>query len=262
MGDTESNRFWHGSIAEVIGYNSTLSTSDREMIQTYLAIKYGITVSNDYQASDGTTLWDATANSSYHSDVAGIGRDDGSDLDQRQSTSQSGSILEVGLGTLAADNASNSNAFSADNSFLIWGHDSGSTSIATAYSGTLTTTRMARIWKVEETGTVGTVEVQLPRLLRSHFLIVSSNSSLTSPTEYILTDNGDGTMSTTVDFSDGEFFSFGTGASPGGVTSSLALWLKADADVTESSNNVTAWGDQSGNGYDFADAGTSEYTYD
>jgi|GEM_PF-1185515 len=262
LGDTESNRFWHGSIAEVIGYNGTLSTSDREKIQTYLAIKYGISVSNNYVDSDATSLWDATSNATYHNDVAGIGRDDASGLNQKQSSSESGNLIEVGLGALAADNATNANSFSANTSFLIWGHDNGSSSIATAYSGTLTTTRMARIWKVEETGTVGTVEVQLPDSYGATFLIVSSNSSLTSPTEYVLTDNGDGTMSITVDFSDGDFFSFGTGAAPGGVTSGLALWLKADADVTESSNSVTAWGDQSGNSYDFADAGTSEYTYD
>ena len=88
---------------------------------------------------------------------------------------------------------------------------------------------MARIWTVEETGTLGTVEVQIPDSYGATYLIVSSNSSLTSPTEYALTDNGDGTMSTTVDFSDGQFFSFGVGAAPGGINASLSLWLKADA---------------------------------
>ena len=115
---------------------------------------------------------------------------------------------------------------------------------------------------MEETGTVGTVEVQIPDSYDATYLIVSSNSSLTSPTEYALTDNGDGTRSATVDFSDGEFFSFGVGASPGGIFADIQLWLKADAGITESSNDVTAWADQSGNSYNFSDAGTSEYTYD
>ena len=194
------------------------------------------------------TLWNATTNATYHNDVAGIGRDDGSALDQRQSTSQSGAMVEIGLGALAADNASNANAFSADDSFLIWGHNNASSSVATAFSGTNVFTRMARIWTVEETGTVGTVEVQIPDTYDATYLIVSSNSSLTSPTEYALTDNGDGTRSVTVDFSDGEFFSFGTGAAPGGVISGLELWFKADAGVTTSGSDVTAWADQSGNG--------------
>ena len=248
LGDSRESRYWHGSIAEVIGYGDALSTSEREQIQTYLAIKYGISLTTDYVASDASSLWDATTNASYSNDIAGIGRDDASALDQRQSSSQSGAIVEIGLGALAADNASNGNAFSADASFLIWGHDNASSSVATDFSGTLVTSRMARIWTAEETGTVGTVEVQLPDSYGANYLIVSSSSSLTSPAEYLLTDNGDGTWSTTVDFSDGEFFTFGSGAAPGGVASNLALWLKADADVSLSGGNVSTWNDQSGNG--------------
>ena len=242
---------WHynGELAELIIYTADHGNGDDEQkIQSYLAIKYGISLPIDVLSADGTTLWDVTANSTYSNDVAGIGRDDASALDQRQSSSQSGEIVEIGLGALAADNASNGNAFSADGSFLIWGHDNASSSVATDFSGTLVTSRMARIWTVEETGTVGTVEVQLPDSYAANYLIVSSSSSLTSPTEYVLTDNGDGTWSTTVDFSDGEFFTFGTGAAPGGVISGLELWLKADADVSLSGGNVSTWNDQSGNG--------------
>ena len=47
--------------------------------------------------------------------VAGIGRDDESELDQRQSTS--GDIIEIGHESLAVDNASNANAFGSNHSF-------------------------------------------------------------------------------------------------------------------------------------------------
>ena len=257
LGDTESSRYWHGSIAEVIGYASTLSTAEREQVQTYLAIKYGIAISSNYVTSDGTTVWNATTNAAYSNDIAGIGRDDDSDLNQKQSTSQSGGIVEIGLGTLAADNASNANSFGSDGSFMIWGHDNGSNSVATAFSGTNVFTRMARIWNVEETGSVGTVEIQIPDSYGATYLIVSGNSSLTSPTEYALTNNGDGTLSRTINFSDGQFFTFGSGVSPGGVASSLGLWLKANAGVTESSGNVTTWADQSGNGRNATDNGAA-----
>ena len=256
-----NNHEFDGQVYEIIGYTSLLSSTDREKVETYVALKYGISQGHDYLASDGTTLWNATTNASYNNDIAGIGRDDGSALDQRQSTSQSGGIIEIGLGALASDNASNANAFSVDNSFMVWGHDNGSSSVATAFSGTLVYSRMARVWKVEETGTVSTVEVQIPGSYGANFLIVSSSSSFTSPTEYLLTDNGDGTWSTTLDFSDGVFFTFGTGEAPGGVMSNLRLWTKADAGITEASNNVSVWADQSGNSYDFSDSGTSTYTY-
>ena len=257
LGDTKSNRYWHGSIAEVIGFAGTLTTTEREQIQSYLAIKYGITVSNNYLASDATTLWDATANATYHNDIAGIGRDDASDLDQKQSMSQSGGSLHIGLGALAADNASNSNAFGGDLSFMIWGHDNGSTLMETAITGTDVFTRMARTWAVSVTGTVGTVEVQIPHSWGATYLVVSNSSSFSSPTEYLLTHNEDGTRSVSVDFADGTFFSFGVGARPGGITSNLALWLKADAGVTETASNVSTWADQSGNRNDMATDGAS-----
>ena len=254
--------YFEGAINEIIVYEVELDSEDREAVQSYLALKYGIMLSHDYVDSDENVIWDATTNATYHNSVSGIGRDDDSGLNQKQSTSQSSGIVTMGLGTIATDNASNANTFSANGSFLLWGHDNGSSSVATSFTGTNVYSRMARIWMVEEVGTVGTVEIQIPDTYNATYLIVSSNSSLTSPTEYALTDNGDGTYSTTVDLSDGEFFTFGAGASPGRLAANLELWLKGDAGITESSNNVSAWADQSGNSYNFTDVGTSAYTYD
>ncbi|MFK7848676.1 MAG: T9SS type A sorting domain-containing protein [Rhodothermales bacterium] len=251
---------WHfnGEIAEFIVYTTDHGNADDEQkIQSYLAIKYSITLPNDLLATDGTTLWNATTNATYNNGVAGIGRDDGSALNQKQSTSESGGIVEIGLSALAVDNATNANTFSADVSFMIWGHDNASSSLATSFSGTNVLTRMARVWKVEETGTVGTVEIQIPDTYDATHLIVSANSSLTSPTEVVLTDNGDGTRSTTVDFTDGQFFSFGVGPTPGGVSADIELWLKADAGVTEAAGDVTTWADQSGSGRDAVDNGAA-----
>ena len=190
-GATESasgNYFWEGDIAEQIVFNVVLSQTERYQVDSYLALKYGIHLGHNYLASDETTLWDATANATYHNDVAGIGRDDDSALNQKQSTSQSGGIVEIGLAALASDNASNANSFSGDLAFMVWGHDNASTTVGTAFSGSSTNTRMARVWKVEETSTVGTVEIQIPDSYGVTHLIVSSSSSLTSPTETALTD--------------------------------------------------------------------------
>ena len=157
LGDTKSNRYWHGSIAEVIGFTSALTTSDREQVQTYLGIKYGITVSNDYLASDGTTLWDATALAAYHNDVVGIGRDDASELEQKQSSAD---ILTVALGSLADDNASNANTFDSDLSFVILGHDNGDLTESDVMFGTSDAKLLGRTWFVQQTGSNGTVELQ------------------------------------------------------------------------------------------------------
>ena len=74
---------FQGGIAEVVSYSSKLSTSDREDVETYLAIKYGITLDEDpssattnydYQVNGVTIIWPGTSNAAYqtyHHDVAG-----------------------------------------------------------------------------------------------------------------------------------------------------------------------------------------------
>ena len=64
-------------------------SAERARVESYLAVKYGTTLlssasaGTNYVNSQGNIIWDATANSAYHHDVAGIGRDDASLLDQR-----------------------------------------------------------------------------------------------------------------------------------------------------------------------------------
>ena len=91
-----SNGFM-GEIAEVIVYDQLLtSSSDREKIESYLAIKYGITLSEnsdsdgntyeagegDYLFSTGAAFWDADEVVGFQNNVAGIARDDASCLNQ------------------------------------------------------------------------------------------------------------------------------------------------------------------------------------
>lgn len=65
------NATYTGAIAETIILPWTATTGERNRIETYLAIKYGLTLSgSDYVASDGlTTVWNSSANSDYHNNV-------------------------------------------------------------------------------------------------------------------------------------------------------------------------------------------------
>jgi hypothetical protein len=89
---------------------------------------------NNYITSDGTVIW--TANNTYYHRITGIGRDDCTELLQKQSrnvnTSNPG-YPTIGLGTIAANNPSNANSFAADKSFMLWADDgkvgSGTTTI-------------------------------------------------------------------------------------------------------------------------------------
>ncbi|RIK37607.1 MAG: hypothetical protein DCC55_23730 [Chloroflexi bacterium] len=213
--------FWNGQIPEVIIYDRALTATELQRAHSYLALKYGIpldqTTAQNYVASDGSTVvWNATAHAGYNNDIAAIGRDDCSALHQKQSQSvSSGALVAMGLGTIAATNAANPNAFAADKSFLSWGNDNGATSIGTAIPNVTGGQRMARIWKVQETGTVGSVLVQIPTsavtLAANELLLLirSADATFDSSDSFVqLTVNG-ASYEASIDFANGDFFSFG-----------------------------------------------------
>jgi len=167
-----------GRVVEIITFSSRNNENpDRNRIQTYLAIKYGITlgdngVSQDYVASNNEVIWDVSANAGYNFDIAGIGRDDESDLIQKQSKSAGDtSIVSMSLENTELTNNLNTNTFATDNEFLIWGNDgnntnSSPTSISVNLGPAIITTVtdvMNRKWKINETtgNDIRTVEVSL-----------------------------------------------------------------------------------------------------
>jgi hypothetical protein len=77
----------------LIFVDSAIDDVTRNKTESYLALKYGITLNQtsptDYRSSNGSLIFDATTTmSGYTNDIAGIGQDDNSDLDQTQSKSQ------------------------------------------------------------------------------------------------------------------------------------------------------------------------------
>ncbi|HRW08390.1 MAG TPA: choice-of-anchor D domain-containing protein, partial [Caldilineaceae bacterium] len=258
---------WKGRIPEFLVYNRQLSDAEMAQVNSYLAIKYGVTLGQgnghvgvngnnyNYVDSSGTVIWDATANATYSNDIAGIGRDSASALNQKQSQSINGDDpVIISLGTPAATNAANSNTFSANKSYLIWGNDDGEVSYGTSYSPisfspTAGYFRMDRVWKVQETGTITNVTVQAA----GEHLLVSSDPTFASGVTEIVMNGG----RATVDFSDGQYFTFGaTAAAPGGVAANLTAWYKAGQGIegggaaVADGAGVDTWYDQSLNGND------------
>lgn len=82
---------YDGKIAEIINYNSRLDDTSRQKIESYLAVKYGITLNSwtqNYINSDWTTtIWDTTTAWAYTNDIFAIARDDISLLSQVKSKS-------------------------------------------------------------------------------------------------------------------------------------------------------------------------------
>ena len=150
-GEAEANPF-DGLIAEVIGYDADNSSS-RSQIESYLALKYGITldqsVAQDYIASDGSTkIWDSSVNTAYNNDIFGIGRDDNSGLDQRISKSENaGSIFTVENG--GVDFTSQNSAHTqlpSDMQFLTFANNGGAVTTQTSEIGSGYNLRITREW--------------------------------------------------------------------------------------------------------------------
>ena len=181
------------AIAEVITYNSTLTDADVNKVETYLAIKYGITLSQgalftlpvgptNYTLSDGSMAWDAAANNGYGHNITGIGRDDGSALAQMQSKSVHDSALVYLYngttgGVFPAMNKDNTSGFTTDKSVLLAGDNGLSRDLAVClFNGKMA--RMNRVWKVQKTGAVNTVTIAVDATdvnVAVKNLLVSSN---------------------------------------------------------------------------------------
>ena len=210
-------------LAEVISYSRNLSATERQQVNSYLGLKYGVTLGHNYLNGSGATIWDLTTNSGYNNNITGIGRDDASNLMQRQSKSNNtAALVTIGHnGTIAGSNAGNEQDFLTNNLFFVFGDNNGSIASWTTTGAPTDRQILTRKWKVQETGTVGNVKIQVP----------DNGSSLTTklPTEqnivYLLADaDGDfssGAIVTAMtlngtnweanyDFSDGQYFTFAT----------------------------------------------------
>lgn len=225
-----------GDLAEVILYNANLTAASRTRIESYLAIKYGITLdqttATNYVNSSGTIVYPAvTSHDLYDNDIAGIARDDNSALNQPASQSQNTlSIVRI------------SSPSSLDNGdFLMWGHNAptiwNSTDVPSPYIN-----RLTRIWRVAETGDVGSFSIS--------FDLTGLGIDMTDPTRFALLVDTDGNFSdasahttgrtivgNVVSFTgalinNNDYFSLACPLIPGpGGVAATTVWLRADEDV-------------------------------
>ncbi|MFT3702014.1 MAG: T9SS type A sorting domain-containing protein [Agriterribacter sp.] len=274
--------YYTGNMNEVIHYPWALSTTEQQKINSYLSIKWGITLDQTtptaYLSADGTTTWAADA--TYKYDITGIGRDDCSALNQLQSTSTDGNdIVTISKGSLAATNNANTSSFSGSKQFIIYGSDNGTitnlntTNMPTALtSSSLCYKKIGRVWKVQATGSVGSIQMQLGKTglfifnktyYKPKLLISSSATDWTSATIVDLTSLTNGIAQfDNVAFSGTQYFTIALiQAAPGGVVTNLNLWLAADNGPSTTTDNtaVTTWSDLSLQGMNGTGAGSPLY---
>ncbi|GLC90143.1 S-layer homology domain-containing protein [Lysinibacillus piscis] len=211
---------WMGTIGDIIVYDRLLSDTERKQISSYLAIKYGYTLgvegtsinNADYLASDASVLWDATANVNYYYNIAGIARDDGGGLLQKQSNSTNpGHQVIIGLNKISDKNANNTAQFPQDMQYLIWGDNNKPFVYNQPINGRMHT---EHIWKVQNVGNIGQVEFAIPKAaLPEKGALLVGNEDFSNAQEYPLTlktINGKDYYTTQLTFIDGQYFTLVT----------------------------------------------------
>ena len=149
-------RDWKGPAAEIIGYTASLSALNRQKIDSYLGVKYGITYPSNYLSTSGSTIFTTAA--PYNNNIIGIGRDDSEALTQKQSHNDD-DLVRIYLSSLAATNAANAGTFSSDISYVMTGATTGSMCATAAANAEMPTglasctlySRIEREWKVTRT---------------------------------------------------------------------------------------------------------------
>lgn len=126
----KSNGFY---LPELIVYDRVLSPWERRKVETYLALKYGITLKDSYFSPEGNLMWDRKENENYHHRVTGVMRNDLSLLNQRVSTT---SYEEAPNYSIVHDSyyQGNDNGDPSDKRLLVVGRGMGSELHDNAYA--------------------------------------------------------------------------------------------------------------------------------
>lgn len=197
----------NAQIGEVIFYNGILTSTETNQVETYLSIKYGIDLPQiSYLNPSGNALF---AYAPFDQDNAGIGRHDCSDLNKTSSKSINSDAL-----------VSISNPSSLDDlDFLIWGNDNGSSATFTTTGAPSPYELLDRIWRVDETGNVGTVTISVPTSLFSgfgSFIVIDSDNdgSFSDESPIAMIQNGANYEAQNIDFTADSRFTFAQSTTP------------------------------------------------
>lgn len=246
-----------GDVMEVVWYNRTLTADEQSRVNSYLAVKNGVTSAENYLASTSSVVWDRIINAGYNNNIFGIARDNASALHQKQSGSvNAGQKLVISTTGFADNNAANSTGVVNDLQFLLVGDNGLKQNLTmplvyTAGTNGATNYRFEAIWKVQNTENVGTVTVAWPKGVRNLYLVQSPDAAFDgtdtfTPMVTEVTVNGVVYNTANVTLGNEQFFTFaGFGNAPGGVVNGLSYWYRADKNAanTGAATDVTGWTD-------------------
>lgn len=266
---TGTTNYFFGEIQELIVYKGSvgevMSASEIQSVNTYLAIKYGITLQvPDYVDPAGVKVWDSSRNTGYRNDIFGIAQDSRTELNQKQSQSTSNPILTVFLGDLANLNINNTSSGIGDRNYVMFGSNNATGVTSAIYpagtqfqnaqtSDDLNTRRNIQL-KAQVTSSSGSAVVNMKPNVGAVYLMVGSDATFSPANTRIYKVEND--IAKNVLVNNGDYVGFITYINaPGAIADGLKMWLNADNRSTITLNGageVIKWKEQSGNGTEYA----------
>ncbi|WP_440114779.1 S-layer homology domain-containing protein [Paenibacillus sp. QZ-Y1] len=219
FGAGHNSRF-SGLVSETILYNRNLQDVERNKVYSYLGLKYGITLADNYVASDwdgvnGTVFWNSASQADYSNRITGIGRDDLGAQYQKQSKSQAvGSNVTIALGdTIHKANTDNTSNMD-DKSFFMFADKSAKDEVSYASAPIMRDgvhmKVMDRSYKVDKTNWSDqdiTLQVDDAQGLKPSHIILSQDDSFDNNDSFYPVTDGKVTLNSS-NFADGSYFTF------------------------------------------------------
>ena len=248
IGGYYSRRSCTGEIAEVMAFSGAVVNQNQ--VESYMAVKYGISLPRNYYASNGTTTWSTTAG--FQNDIHGIGRDDNYGLNQLSSKSENPGtdILTIQSGnSFSTPTNAQTGAALTNKQFFIVGHNNGSTSTVSTLSAGINT--IARKWYAQTTNMLPTESFQF-NLSGTNFgayckigVLIADNAALTTNRRFV-----EGTLSSsTLTVNDlaitgNKYFTVATLAAPtaGAIAANQEICSGSTPETITSLTNGTGFG--------------------
>ncbi|NML72181.1 hypothetical protein HHL23_20665 [Chryseobacterium sp. RP-3-3] len=187
-----------GRIPEVVYYNTSLGLLDRSKVNSYLALKYGVTLIQpmNYVASNGDLVWDSSINTLFNNNIFGIGKDVAGSLDQKVSNSINpitvGKLTVATIQNFTAINSNVSRTSLNDTQYLVFGDNNNNNTATTFLDPNACPAlqgddkRIAKTWEVKNTNDANAtwleVDMQSYDITKDVFLLVGDDAALTSNT--------------------------------------------------------------------------------
>lgn len=120
------NKGFEGYSPELLVYNRILTPGERRKAESYLAMKYGVTLNDSYLDGDGNLVWDRDDAGVYHNRVTAISRNKAGDFLQPMSaTSYEEGPLYTSLPENDSYHKSNSYGLPSETHLLVMGREYG-----------------------------------------------------------------------------------------------------------------------------------------